>query len=147
MSKRSCGNCTKCCEGWLSGQALGHSFYKGKPCHFLSIGKGCTIYSKRPQDPCVLYKCSWLTDEDIPEWMKPSEINAIVDRRTVDGISYLSVIEAGQVLDSKVLSWLIQYAIQNQLNFCWEINGGKSWIGTPEFSELMTNGPKPKKSK
>ena len=65
MSKRSCGSCTKCCEGWLSGEALGHKFYPGKPCHFIAIGKGCSVYAKRPQEPCVSYKCGWISNEAV----------------------------------------------------------------------------------
>lgn len=139
MSKRSCGSCTKCCEGWLSGEALGHKFYPGKPCHFIAIGKGCSVYAKRPQEPCVSYKCGWISNEDIPEWMKPSDINAIVDFRTINDIQYLKVTEAGSILDSKVLSWLIQYALTKQLNFVWMVNGNESWFGSPEFNQEMAN--------
>jgi hypothetical protein len=135
--KRTCGSCTKCCEGWLTGEALGHSFFPGSPCHFVTIGKGCTVYSKRPQDPCQSYKCNWLTNEDLPEWMKPDEVNAIVDFREADGILYMQVTEAGSVLESRVLSWLIQYALKNKYNFLWRINGGRNWIGDTEFNELM----------
>jgi hypothetical protein len=144
MSKRECGTCTKCCEGWLLGQALGHTFFKGKPCHFVSLDKGCTVYAKRPKDPCITFKCEWLTNTDIPEWFKPNEINAIVRVKEDNGISYLAVIEAGQTLSSKVLSWLIQYALSNQLNFVWQIEGGENWIGSPEFNQLMLDSPKGK---
>lgn len=139
MSKRSCGDCTKCCEGWLSGEALGHKFYLGRPCHFLAIGKGCTIYAKRPKEPCQTYKCGWLQSEDIPEWMKPSEINAIIDFCNINEIPYLRVKEAGEVLSSKVLTWIIQYALRNKLNLYWEVNGGANYSGSPEFLEAMEN--------
>jgi len=133
VSNRKCGNCTKCCEGHLSGEALGHSFYKGKPCHFIAIGKGCTVYEKRPKDPCATYKCGWLYNPDIPEWFKPNEINAIVNMRVINGIEYLSLKEAGQTLRSDVLSWVIQYGLNNKLNIYWEVNGGANYLGSPEF--------------
>lgn len=144
--KRECGTCTKCCEGWLAGEALGHSFYLGKPCHFVVIGKGCSVYAKRPKDPCVSYKCSWIKNDDIPMWMKPSEINAIIDERVEKGISYLRISEAGSKLDSKVLTWLIQYALSKQINFVWQVDGGLNWIGSPELNALMKeqNSPKDK---
>lgn len=135
--KRECGTCTKCCEGWLVGEALGYKFYQGKPCHFISIGKGCSVYAKRPKDPCVTYKCTWLINENIPEWMKPSEINAIIDERINDGIKYLSVSEAGSKLDSSVLTWIIEYALANQINLLWKVNNGSHWIGSPEFNSMM----------
>lgn len=135
--KRECGTCTKCCEGWLVGEALGHKFYLGKPCHFIAIGKGCTIYAKRPKDPCVSYKCGWLSNADIPEWMKPNEINAILDFCEIEKIQYLKVIEAGERLDSRVLTWIIQYVISNNLNLYWTVDGGANWIGTPNFTDAI----------
>jgi hypothetical protein len=144
MSKRTCGTCTKCCEGWLSGEALGHKFYGGKPCHFIAIGKGCTVYAQRPKDPCVSFKCGWLSNADIPEWFKPDEINAIIKFDEVKGIPRITLIEAGGILESKVLSWFIQYALSKQLNFAWQINGGINWIGSPEFNQAMINLPNDK---
>lgn len=135
--KRQCGDCTKCCEGYLSGQANGKSFYNGKPCHFLAIGKGCTIYSTRPKEPCQVYKCAWLMDEEIPEWIKPSEVNAIIDYMGIDGIPYIRVTEAGETLRSDVLSWLIQYVVNTGKNICYQVKGGFNWIGSPEFLDAM----------
>ena len=142
--KRECGNCTKCCEGWLSGEALGHKFYAGKPCHFISIGNGCSVYATRPKDPCVSFKCAWLDNLEIPEWFKPDQINAIIKFDEIKGIKRMVAIEAGEVLQSKVLSWLIQYAISNQLNFAWQINGNFNWIGSPEFHQAMIDLPNDK---
>lgn len=137
MSKRSCGDCTKCCEGWLVGEALGHKFYQSKPCHFIAIGKGCTVYAKRPQDPCVSFKCAWLADESIPEWMKPSEVNAIITQKTKNGIEYIFLVEAGSTLSSRALTWVIEYALSNKLNLVWSVEGGLHWFGSPEFNQLM----------
>ena len=138
-NKRTCGSCTKCCEGWLSGEALGHSFYPGKPCHFISIGKGCSVYSKRPKDPCVSYKCAWLLNLDFPEWMKPDEVNAIIDFREINGIKYIQVNEAGETLRSDVLTWIIQYCIKEKLNLSWKIKNGNNFLGTQEFLEVIKN--------
>lgn len=134
---RKCGDCTKCCEGYLLGEAKGKSFYKGKPCHFVAIGKGCTIYRERPVNPCASYKCAWLTDENLPEWFKPNEINAIVDVRTVNNIQFLNVVEAGEKLKVEVLSWLIVYALSNGLNLHWTIDGGPNYLGSKEFLDAM----------
>jgi hypothetical protein len=135
--KRECGTCTKCCEGYLVGEALGHSFSSGKPCHFVAIGTGCTVYSKRPKDPCVEYKCDWLTNLDIPEWLKPNMSNVIIDQRTFENFSYLYMHEAGSVVSSKVLNWFIQYVLNNQLNAVWQIEGGENYIGTKEFVNFV----------
>jgi len=141
--KRECGTCTKCCEGWLSGEALGHKFFPGKPCHFISIGKGCSVYPNRPKDPCVSYKCAWLTNLDIPEWMKPSEINAIIDEKEMYGFRYLVVHEAGNILNSKVLTWLIQHCLSTSKNLIWKIEDVPYWIGSTEFNKKMIEDTKP----
>jgi uncharacterized cysteine cluster protein YcgN (CxxCxxCC family) len=137
--KRECGSCTKCCEGTVTGEALGYKFYTGKPCHYVSIGKGCTVYANRPKDPCVEYKCVWLQNPDVPEWMKPDSVNSLINPAEIDGIPFIKLIEAGQTLRADVLSWTIQYAISNKMNFVWEINGAESWIGSPEFNQVMLN--------
>ena len=135
--KRECNNCTKCCEGWLTTTVRNTNIYPGNPCKFIEIGKGCTIYSERPKDPCITYKCAWLTEEDIPEWMKPDKINAIIDYRYVNNIKYLCVNEAGEVLRSDVLTQLFLYAINNNLNFLWRVKGGTNYIGSTQFLEEM----------
>lgn len=76
----------------------------------------------------------WLVDPDIPEWMKPDKVNAIIEMRvTKEGIPYINVLEAGQTLSAKVLSWIFEYAIKNSMNLCWEIEKGKNLIGSKEF--------------
>lgn len=137
MEKRSCGTCTKCCEGWLSGKAFGNSFYPGKPCHFVIIGKGCSVYAKRPQDPCISYKCGWLTNLDIPEWLKPEFSNVIIDFRNIEEHTYINLIEAGGIVSSRVLNWFIQFALNNQLNAIWQVEGGKNWIGSEGFVKAV----------
>jgi hypothetical protein len=143
MSKRECGTCTKCCEGWLTTNVLGHSLYPGQPCHFVSINQGCTNYAKRPSNPCALYKCDWLKNEYIPEWMKPDKINAIIDTREINGIPYIALFEAGATLDPRVLTWMIKHVMSTGQNFYWQVNSGENWIGSKEFLETMQK-PDPK---
>lgn len=54
---RSCGDCTGCCQGHLSGESYGHKFYPGRPCFYLK--KVCSIYEYRP-DGCKNYYCAWV---------------------------------------------------------------------------------------
>lgn len=137
--KRECGTCTKCCEGYLHGVAYDKPFFPGKPCHFVSIGKGCTIYASRPKDPCITYRCQWLINPEIPEWFKPNEINAIITKRTIekDNIEFYDLIEAGEKMKAEVLSWIIMYALNNSLNLRWVVDGGSHWIGSKEFIAAM----------
>lgn len=136
---RECGSCTKCCEGYLMGEAHGKPFYQGRPCHFVAIGKGCSIYIDRPKEPCVSYKCEWLQNEDIPVWFKPNEINTIITKRKIKDtkIEYWEILEAGDTLQSNVLSWLIVHALNNNINIRWTANGGPHWVGSDEFMKMM----------
>ena len=130
---RSCGTCAKCCEGWLSGEAHGHAFYKGRPCFFLN--KTCTIYDTRPVEPCRTYKCGWLDEPHFPEWMKPDLVNVIINRAIFNDVKYYVLIESGSLLDVKVLSWMIQWALNNNQNLVYYVDGGMNRIGSKEFIE------------
>jgi hypothetical protein len=130
---RNCDTCYKCCEGWLIGSAREHEFYPGKPCHFMKPGSGCSIYHNRPEEPCKSYHCEYIVNEDIPEWFRPDNINAIITKRKVDDIEYLDVAEAGSRLDVRVLNWLMSYCFNNERNAVYKIDGGLNFIGTSQF--------------
>lgn len=76
-SERSCDGCTVCCQGWLRGKAHGHYFFPGRSCYFTD-GNKCTIYETRPEIPCKTFKCGWLYNTEVPVWMKPSNIDAVL---------------------------------------------------------------------
>ena len=130
---RTCDTCTKCCDGTLSGEINGHKMYLGKPCHFLQIGIGCNIYKDRPQDPCKRYKCAWLSDENIPDFMKPEISNCILDYKDIDGIPYLRLSESSTPYTAEVLTWSINYALNNNLNIMWILNKKINYIGDKDF--------------
>ena len=132
--KRTCDSCTACCEGWLSGQAHGHHFFRGRPCFFLN--NKCTIYKDRPQDPCVNFKCTWLEEEVLPMWMRPDLSNIIVRKLTKDSITYYEVTETEKPMSAPVLNWLIQWALNNTINLYYKINNGPNKLGTKEFIAL-----------
>lgn len=136
--KRSCGTCTKCCEGWLSGYIYGEWMQPGSPCQFSQPGRGCAIYENRPQSPCQQYSCMWLRDTSVPEWLKPEFVNAIIDEEVIDGISFIRLVEAGAPMSAQVLSWVVKYAKLNNRNLYWEVNNGKNYMGSKEFVAMMT---------
>lgn len=134
---RSCDGCTKCCEGWLTGEAHGYHFWPGRKCHFCAAN-GCSIYETRPVDPCVNFRCAWLADPKIPEWMKPSECDAIIVSRKMNGFDYIDITEAGGRLDSRILSWFVIACAGGQLgNLSWQVDGGRNWIGSEEFITMI----------
>jgi len=133
--QRACGECTRCCEGWLRASIKGRKVYPGHGCYFL--GKNCTIYEDRPLNPCQTYSCEWLKNEqfDFPEWMRPDLANVIVTERIREGISYLEVRETGREISAMVLNWLVQETLRLQKNLLYRLSGKIYKIGSNEFHE------------
>lgn len=138
MIRRECGTCSVCCGGYLEGNIHGHPMFRGRPCFFL--GKGCTIYNNRPHDPCQLYQCGWLENEDIPEWMKPELSKVIATKRTYPGredLTHYEFIEAGQTISAEALNWIVQWAISTGTNVIYAVDGKHHRLGTPEFNRAV----------
>jgi len=142
VNGRSCDNCTKCCDGYMRAEIAGKTMGIGEdglpvPCQFVKTGEGCGNYENRPLIPCQVFKCDWLTNEQMPESFKPSRSNAIFSTRTIRDVEYTMLIEAGRKLDSEVLSWAISDALANGKNFAWRVLGNIFWIGSEEFNNMM----------
>ena len=140
---RTCGGCTACCEGWLSGEAHGHQFFHGMPCYYKG-NSGCSIYKDRPENPCVSYKCAWLMHPEIfPEWMKPSESKVLINISEHSGHYFLNLLEMGEKMDSKVLSYTIMQYLQGKIpNIRWQVDGAWYTLGSNEFVQAV-NGSSP----
>ena len=130
---RACGECAKCCEGWLSGAAYGHTFAPGRPCFFLE--KTCSIYADRPVDPCRNYRCAWLAEEIFPMWMKPSLANVIITRKDDEqgGPPYYVVDRAGDTFDARAWNWLVRWAEETNSNVECRLDGEVKRLGSPRF--------------
>ena len=133
IKDRRCGTSTKCCEGYLSGEAHGIPFYPGKPCHFLKMNTGCSIYEDRPDDPCKGFQCQWLTEPSYPEWLKPNLSNVMFVPNEVDGHQFIFAIESGAKMEERTLSWAKSYMSSNDLNFAWQYDGKWNAMGSVEF--------------
>ena len=138
-TNRTCGDCTACCDGWLSGVVNGREFYPGSPCHYSGCN-GCSIYEERPESPCKTYSCEWLKSGHLPEWMKPNKSGVIVTGKEwthPDGSKhlYLDVIETGKKIDSVVLNWLFKFNLRTGIPLSVQIDGGRNKYGTKEFLE------------
>lgn len=147
LENRSCGSCTKCCEGYLRAdiqlkdnspvEFMGIDENGRRPCPFVKKGTGCTVYEKRPDSPCAIFKCDWLTNPDMPESFIPERAGAIFTTRIMKGIEYTMLIEAGQKLDSEVLSWAISDALANGKNLAWRVLENIFWVGSDDFNKMM----------
>lgn len=136
--QRQCDECSECCKGWLTANIYGKEMAPGVPCHYL--GKvGCSIYKDRPKEPCQTYRCVWLIDPDIPEWLKPSTAKVILSWKGWSGGDYLEVKECGEKIDSTILNWVYIFAGQNNINLAIEVCGRWYFRGPQEFTEEVTN--------
>lgn len=140
IQERSCGTCTKCCEGWLSANIKGHEMHPGKPCFFLADGK-CTDYTGRP-NTCKVYNCAWKSEpETFPEWMRPDRTGTIISKIILpsrNDLTHYEVAESGGSLDVKTLNWLIQWCLDKGINLFYEIEGKHHVIGSPAFKQSMS---------
>ena len=114
MTKRSCGSCTACCEGWLRAEKL--DMQPGRPCQHCTK-QGCAIYPDRPEDPCARFECGWLQDESrFPDELRPDRSGVIVllGRKWRDWDVILAI-PAGVSVPADSLEWLRLHAQQAQL--------------------------------
>ena len=143
---RSCDGCTKCCEGSLYAEINGKIVDKDNPCYLVSIGKGCTDYENRPTIPCKTFQCEWLQNPSIPEEFKPSLSNTIIVKKYTNKNTYLELLEAGEKLNSEILTWAIKYSLSDDENgnIVWNIGDKKSWLGNDDFCNFLENENSPK---
>ena len=140
----TCGDCTKCCEGWLEGVVHGYKMYRGCSCHFLE--KSCSAYESRPENPCKSYNCAWLLEDKFPSWMKPSLSGVIITKlmmkiptnNGMNQVEYYNVTETNSKIDSSVLNWLIHWALDSDINLVYELEGKIHAIGKQEFKALIS---------
>jgi hypothetical protein len=134
-SERTCADCTKCCEGWLSANILGEEMLRGKPCKFVEPDVGCTIYKDRPKEPCQTFECSWRATDYVPLHFSPKNTGQIVTTQKLDGIDFLCMVFAGKEVESDFLSWFVTFAVGRQLNVEWSIDGQLYALGSGAFME------------
>lgn len=131
---KECGSCVKCCDGTLAGMVKGHAMYPGKSCFFLKIGGTCGDYENRPQSPCRDYKCLWLEDPNVPDFMKPENANAVIDLEQHKGTWYLRLNKTDKPYSAEVLTYAINYAQSKNISFIWtDQNNGFNYIGDKSF--------------
>lgn len=133
--ERTCDGCTKCCEGWLMEEIYGHPMFPGQPCFYKGEGC-CSIYKSRPEDPCKIFKCEWLENEDYPAWMKPSESHSLHVKRAYfdqNGVRrpYLQVLETGKPVTNEVLFFCMLEYVKTGMPMEIQVNGHIHFFGPP----------------
>jgi hypothetical protein len=76
-------------------------------------------------------------------WMKPNLANIIITKRsfmnkqTNQLEEYHEILEAGSIIDSRTLNWLVLWAIRNNRNIYYQVNDVFHKIGSREFLMAM----------
>src|SRR5262245_53821003 len=135
QNERVCGHCTACCDGWLTGNILGHEMKPGVPCHFRGE-HGCSIYETRPQDPCRGFFCGWvLKGSPFPEDFRPDRLGVIlVPKKWRDRIAYI-LAPAGRDPDRELLEWMREFSVATGTPFLFHVDGRQRGYGSPEFQK------------
>ncbi len=134
---RDCGNCTACCDGWLTGSIRGHEMSVGVPCHFRGDG-GCTIYEERPADPCRGFYCAWrLRGNPFPEQYRPDRLGVIIMAKPWRGRVAYYLHPAGRELDETLLEWMREHSTSTGTPFLFKVNGRHRGYGSPEFQQHL----------
>ncbi len=132
---RSCGSCTACCDGWLTGSVLGHELAPGKPCRFRGNG-GCTVYDDRPHDPCRGFVCGWLLQgSPFPESFRPDRLGVIIIvKGWRDRLAFV-LAPAGRNPDAKLLEWMREHSLATGRPFLFNLEGRQRGFGSEEFQK------------
>lgn len=137
QAQRQCGECTACCDGWLKITVNGHAAYPGKPCYY-NKGHCCSIYEKRPQEPCRNFVCGWLEPgSPLPEEFRPDKLGVIFLRATWRGTPIYGLFPAGRDPDEALLAWTKQFSEATRRPFLYQAQGLWYAHGPKEFQTEM----------
>jgi hypothetical protein len=136
-AQRQCGSCTACCDGWVEGTVYGHEMKPGVPCHFRGEGC-CTIYDRRPQDPCRKFVCGWLMPgSPFPDSFRPDQLGVMIVATQWRGRRAFILKSAGRDPDAAMLTWMRSFSVESGMPFFYEQQGERFGFGPPEFQHEM----------
>jgi len=130
---KTCGTCTKCCEGWLTFTVDSTRIYPGNPCIFLKQNNGCTRYDTRPNYPCKTFNCVWLDIKNIPDKWKPENCGVIMKFNAIHDIKYVEFIQAPSLPSKEMIDWAKNYFKKNKINFLYVNENGVHPYGEKIF--------------
>ena len=134
---RECGGCTACCDGWVSGVIEGHAMKPGVPCHFRGE-HACTIYERRPEDPCRRFNCGWLErSSPFPESFRPDRLGVMIITLRWRGHPAYVLRSAGRDPDEALLAWMRELSLRTGSPFFYEQGGERFGFGPEEFQREM----------
>jgi hypothetical protein len=134
---RQCGTCTACCDGWVVGTIEGYEMKPGQPCHFRGEGC-CTIYERRPTEPCRTFICGWLRPgSPFPEEFRPDKLGVLIVPTRWRGRAAYILRSAGRDPDEALLAWMRHFSERTGQPFIYEIAGERFGFGSTQFQIEM----------
>ncbi len=99
----------------MAGNMLGYEVKPGSPCPFVRP-EGCSVYERRPRDPCRNFVCGWLReDSPFPEEFRPDRIGVIiVPIAWRDRPAYI-LVSAGRDVEAQVLSRAVRWHSESRV--------------------------------
>ncbi len=140
LDQRRCGPCTACCDGWLRIEVYGHDVAPGKPCPF-STGASCSIYERRPVDPCQQFACGWLVaGSPLPEWMRPDTCGFVLlpAKFLWRGVPVDVAVPSAATSSEATLRWLLDFTVKNRRLILYQVDGEWFAFGPPAFQAEMS---------
>lgn len=93
---RRCGDCTLCCKLLPTKEIEKPA---NERCPHQKVGKGCTIYHRRPFS-CRVWNCRWLVGDDTAELSRPDRAHYVIDIMP----DYITIrYDSGKVVDVQVV--------------------------------------------
>jgi len=136
MSKQ-CGECSKCCDGWLHANIRGNVLSPGNKCIFLTNDPNgsCSIHKDRPIKPCQIFSCIWLIT-DMPEHLKPSLSGVIAMNNKIDGVPYVFLVNAPNYPTDEIINWFKEKEKYSNLLY-FDTDDNIVYIGETKFIEVI----------
>lgn len=136
-----CGECQRCCEGWLHAKVKGNILSPNNPCIFLNDGIlkfGCSIHAERPMKPCRTFNCLWIIN-DMPEKFKPSISGVIPMQNIIEKQPYVFLVNAPRYPSEELVDWF-KYNYENLNILYFNKNDELVYYGSESFcNTILTN--------
>ena len=99
---------------------------------------GCSVYERRPTDPCRNFVCGWLLpDSPLPDEFRPDKLGVIFIRIAWRGRPAWILVSAGRDPDEELLEWMRRYSMRTGSPFFYAQAGEKLGFGPVEFQQEM----------